>query len=207
MNKAAYFRTKRVFDITVSLAGLIVLSPVIAASAAAIIAEDGAWPFFKQRRVGKLGKPFDIIKLRTMRMSSGGPEITLSGDERVTNIGKFLRTRKIDELPQLINVLSGDMSIVGPRPEVPRYVDFYTSEQLEVLKMRPGLTDPASLKFWDEAARICAIGGDPEDAYIKNILKNKLELSILYQRHATLISDIKIIMRTFMQCVSIGRKR
>ena len=154
-------------------------------------------PFFAHTRVGRGGKIFGLVKFRTMRSSKDGRlELTVSGDRRVTHIGRLLRRFKLDELPQLLNILSGSMTFVGPRPESPKYVALYTPAQREILDYLPGLTDPASLKCRYEE-EILAGFGDPENGYLQTILPDKIKLSLEYQKNRRFFSDIKIIGATF----------
>jgi len=188
---------KRLIDILAALSGLIILSPILIIIAFSILISMG-WPvFYRQVRVGKDGKPFNMIKFRSMQKNAdqAGPELTRKGDKRITPLGRLLRKSKFDELPQLINVLMGEMSIVGPRPEVPRYVGFYDKEQREVLRVRPGLTDPASIVYRDEE-KILAQYDDTERAYIEKIMPAKLKLNLAYIKKANLRTDLGIIVRT-----------
>src|SRR3990172_5035503 len=188
---------KRVFDFLCSSIGLLVLFPVFLLVMLAIYLESGGPVFFRQERVGKDGVPFHIIKFRSMvdRASEIGPEITSAGDPRVTRVGQFLRRTKLDELPQLLNVWSGEMSIVGPRPEVPSFVALYDDRQKEVLSVRPGITDPASITYADEE-KILSAASDSHRAYVEQILPQKLELNLQYIKKMSLRSDIKIIFMT-----------
>jgi lipopolysaccharide/colanic/teichoic acid biosynthesis glycosyltransferase len=187
---------KRLFDIVVSLAALLLLAlPMLAV--AAWIKFDSAGPvFFRQQRVGRHGVPFAIHKFRTMRHGAGGLALTVGDDARVTRAGRWLRRTRLDELPQLLDVLAGDMSLVGPRPEVPRYVALYPPGLRErALAVRPGLTDPASLAYIDEAALLAA-AADPEREYVERILPAKLQAAAAYAERATLASDIAVLART-----------
>jgi lipopolysaccharide/colanic/teichoic acid biosynthesis glycosyltransferase len=153
-------------------------------------------PFFAHTRVGRGGKTFRLIKFRTMSSSKDGlMELTVSGDRRVTRIGRLLRRFKLDELPQLLNILTGSMTFVGPRPESPKYVALYTTAQREILNYLPGLTDPASLKYRYEE-EILAGFNDPESGYLQTILPDKIKLSLEYQKNRRWFSDIKIIGAT-----------
>lgn len=152
--------------------------------------------FFKQVRVTKNGREFKIFKYRTMRVGSDKfSQITVGKDSRITKVGDFLRKYKLDEIPQLINVLIGDMSLVGPRPEVPKYVALYTEEQREILKVRAGITDYASIEFSNEND-ILANETDPEKAYIEKIMPRKIELNKKYLSEISVMTDIKIILLT-----------
>lgn len=189
---------KRVFDLIVALAGLVLLSPLLLAVALWIKLDSAGPVFFRQERVGKGGRLFRIHKLRTMCADAPikGPAITAHQDPRVTRAGRPLRHYRVDELPQLIDVLSGEMSLVGPRPELPRYVALYPQALRElVLSVRPGITDPASLEFVDEAS-LLAQAGDQERFYIDEILPRKLQHQAAYVRRATLATDVAVLGRT-----------
>ena len=187
---------KRIFDITLSLFGLIILLPFMLIIAILIKIDSKGPVFFKQIRVTKNGKEFKIFKYRTMRVGSDKySQITVGKDGRITKIGSFLRKYKLDEIPQLINVLIGDMSLVGPRPEVPKYVALYTDEQKEILKVRAGITDYASIEFSDEND-LLASEEDPEKAYIEKIMPKKIELNKKYLSKISILTDIKIILLT-----------
>ena len=187
---------KRIFDITLSLFGLIILLPFMLIIAILIKIDSKGPVFFKQIRVTKNGKEFKIFKYRTMRVGSDKySQITVGKDGRITKIGSFLRKYKLDEIPQLINVLIGDMSLVGPRPEVPKYVALYTDEQKEILKVRAGITDYASIEFSDEND-LLASEEEPEKAYIEKIMPKKIELNKKYLSETSVLTDIKIILLT-----------
>lgn len=187
---------KRIFDITLSLFGLIILLPFMLITALLIKIDSKGPVFFKQIRVTKNGKEFKIFKYRTMRVGSDKySQITVGKDDRITKIGSFLRKYKLDEIPQLINVLIGDMSLVGPRPEVPKYVALYTDEQKEILKVRAGITDYASIEFSDEND-LLASEEEPEKAYIEKIMPKKIELNKKYLSEISILTDIKIILLT-----------
>ena len=187
---------KRIFDITLSLFGLIILLPFMLIIAILIKIDSKGSVFFKQIRVTKNGKEFKIFKYRTMRVGSDKySQITVGKDGRITKTGSFLRKYKLDEIPQLINVLIGDMSLVGPRPEVPKYVALYTDEQKEILKVRAGITDYASIEFSDEND-LLASEEEPEKAYIEKIMPKKIELNKKYLSETSVLTDIKIILLT-----------
>lgn len=190
---------KRVFDIFSSLLGLIFLSPFLIIIAVVILLTSHGGVFFCQTRVGKGGKEFKMIKFRTMvkNAESKGMQITVGADSRITGIGKFLRKCKLDELPQLINVLIGQMSLVGYRPEVPKYVDMYTDYQRNILRIRPGITDLASIEYRDEN-KVLAQAADPESAYINDVMQKKLELNIKYMVKMGFWYDIGVIFKTFL---------
>ena len=188
--------SKRIFDIVISFAGLLILFPFILIIALLIKIDSKGPVFFKQVRVTKNGREFKIFKYRTMRVGSDKySQITVGKDERITKIGSFLRKYKLDEIPQLINVLIGDMSLVGPRPEVPKYVALYTDEQKEILKVRAGITDYASIEFSNEND-LLALEEDPEKAYIEKVMPKKIELNKKYLSEISILTDIKIILLT-----------
>ena len=189
---------KRMFDAIAAALGLLLLAPVLLAVAIAVRLDSPGPVFFRQERVGRGGRTFRIHKFRTMHVDapSQGPPITVGVDPRITRVGHVLRGHRLDELPQLIDVLWGDMSLVGPRPEVPRYVEHYPPEmRAKVLSVRPGITDPASLEHLDEAT-LLASASDPEREYVQVILPRKLALQADYAARATLASDLKVIART-----------
>lgn len=188
---------KRLFDIIVSSVGLLLLSPLFLFIAVWIKCDSEGNVFFRQVRVGRYNKDFKIIKFRSMRIGSDrGSQVTIGDrDSRITKSGYFIRKFKIDELPQLINVFMGDMSLVGPRPEVRHYVKYWTEEQLNVLNVRPGITDPASVKFRNESELLAAVD-NPEKYYIEVIMQEKLKLYLDYVKNISLWNDIKIIFKT-----------
>ncbi|HZF79864.1 MAG TPA: sugar transferase [Rubrivivax sp.] len=187
---------KRLFDVVVSTMALAVLWPLLLLLAVWIKIDSPGPVFFRQVRVGRHGKPFSIYKFRTMHADATGLQLTVADDQRVTRAGAWLRRTRMDELPQLIDVLLGRMSMVGPRPEVPRYVALYPPALRErVLAVRPGITDPASLEFIDEAA-VLAAAADPEQAYVERILPVKLQHAAVYAEHATLASDVALLWHT-----------
>ena len=189
---------KRLFDIVASGLGLLVLSPLFILVAIWIKLDSKGPVFFRQVRVGRYNKDFRIFKFRSMRVGSDkGSLVTIGGrDPRVTRSGYFIRKYKIDELPQLINVFIGDMSLVGPRPEVRHYVNYWTPEQMHVLDVRPGITDPASIKFRNEN-ELLEKADDPEKFYIEVIMQEKIGLYLHYVKNASLGYDIKLIFQTF----------
>ena len=180
---------------TCAAAGLLLLMPVMAALAVAILCDDGPPVFFSQTRVGRRGKPFRIWKFRTMRAGSQGSVITAAGDRRVTRAGAVLRRLKLDELPQLFNVLKGDMSLVGPRPEVPEYVQLEAPIWQAVLQVRPGVTDLATLLYRDEE-KLLGASGDPNALYRETVLPAKLALNLGYLRSRSFRRDLKLILLT-----------
>jgi lipopolysaccharide/colanic/teichoic acid biosynthesis glycosyltransferase len=196
---------KRVFDIAVSAVGLVVFFPLIIMTALLLKLDSPGPVLFKQERMGKGFQPFWIYKFRTMRKSpvENGPKITIGNDPRITRVGWFLRKTKLDELPQLINILRGEMSIVGPRPEVPQYVQLYQKEYQEILTIRPGLTDLASIKYCDEAA-LLAKAENPEEEYLTRVLPDKIRLARDYLQRASFFFDLRLILKTIIQLV-LGR--
>jgi lipopolysaccharide/colanic/teichoic acid biosynthesis glycosyltransferase len=194
---------KRTLDIVLSAAGLILASPLFLVVGLLIKAEDGGSVFFQHERIGRYGRPFLMWKFRTMVPNARmiGPELTLAGDQRITPIGRWLRRQKFDELPQLFNVLVGEMTLVGPRPEVPKYVAMYTPEQRIVLELAPGITDEASIAYADEGA-LLANAADPERLYIDQIIPDKIRINLEYARQATFVQDVRIIVATVRHCAS-----
>ena len=190
---------KRFFDFTIALLGLIIMMPLFLILAIVIWISMGRPIFFRQIRVGRFGKEFRIIKFRTMVNDAGrnGLDITSSDDPRLTPVGQFLRRYKFDEIPQLFNVLAGEMSLVGPRPEVPRYVALYSAYQRRVLDFRPGITDLATLTYRHEE-KVLAKFEDRHRAYIDEIMPDKLRLNLEYIEQRTFFSDLGVIARTFI---------
>lgn len=188
---------KRLLDIAVALAGIVLFAPVWILAACLVKLTSRGPVFFRQERMGRAFRPFQIYKFRTMVPDAArrGGQITYASDPRITPIGRILRNTKIDELPQLFNVLAGDMSLVGPRPEVPKYVEMFRTDYEEVLRVRPGITDPASIKFRHEA-EILGRAADPEKEYVERILPEKLRLAKDYVRQASLWYDIVLVMKT-----------
>jgi lipopolysaccharide/colanic/teichoic acid biosynthesis glycosyltransferase len=185
----------RIFDVGVALLAAIVFLPVCLPIGLAIFLEDGGPIFYRQKRVGRAGSLFEILKFRTMRAGSGGRSITAAGDARTTKVGGVLRKFKLDELPQLICVLRGDMSLIGPRPEVPEYVDLHDQLWRAVLQVRPGITDLASLAYRDEEEQLAMVR-DPDAYYRSCILPEKLRLNIEYHRIRTMGRDCKLLWLT-----------
>lgn len=189
---------KRLFDIVCAGVGLLLLSPLLLAVAVWVKLDSPGPVMFRQERVGRFGATFRIHKFRTMRVDAPrlGPQITIGDDARITRSGRWLRASKVDELPQLWDVLRGAMSLVGPRPEVPRYVALYPAELRElVLSVRPGITDPASLSFRNES-ELLARAEDPEREYVEVVMPMKLRLAADYVRNASLGGDIRLILAT-----------
>jgi len=192
--------SKRIFDIFFTLIGFPFLLSLFFIIALLIKLEDGGPVFFIQKRIGYKGKPFLMWKFRTMVVDAEkkGNLITIGRDPRITRVGYFLRKFKLDEFPQLINVLKGEMSLVGPRPEVEKYVRLYTPEQKRVLDLIPGMTDPASIKYINEN-EILAQAEDPERVYIEKIMPEKIKLNIEYAETASCWSDFLVIVKTFLR--------
>ena len=193
---------KRAFDFVSSLIGLILVSPILLTIAILIKKEDGGPVFYRGVRVGRFGKLFGIFKFRTMVVNAeklGGPS-TADDDPRITKVGNFIRKFKLDELPQLINVLKGEMSIVGPRPEVQMYVDMFTEGERAILSVRPGITDWASIWNPDEGG-ILAGSLDPEKTYMEKIRPEKIRLQLKYVRERSFWNDLKIIAQTIITIV------
>lgn len=187
---------KRGFDVVASGIGLVVLFPVFAVIALVVRLNSKGPVFYKARRVGQHNKEFRLYKFRSMVVDAAqkGPGITSAGDTRITAVGRFLRRTKLDELPQLLNVLRGEMSLVGPRPEDPRYVELYTPEQREILQYRPGITSMASFKYRNEEQLLS--GEAWEQLYINEVMPAKLTIDLDYARRANLFTDIWLIFRT-----------
>ena len=193
---------KRIFDFICSTLGLIILSPILIAIVIKIKTDSDGPVFFKQIRVGEKKKEFEILKFRTMVVDAEklGRQITVGNDSRITKVGGFLRKYKLDELPQLINVFKGDMSLVGPRPEVPRYVELYNEEQRKVLEVKPGITDLASIRYRDEND-LLGEAENPDDLYINTIMPDKLALNLEYIKKNNVFFDIYIILKTIVKCI------
>ena len=192
----------RFCDIVLSCLGLLLLSPLFAVVAVWIVIDNPGPVFYRQMRVGKDGKDFGLLKFRSMRIGADKESLITIGehDSRITRAGYYIRKYKLDELPQLWNVLIGDMSLVGPRPEVRRYVDMYTDEQRQVINVRPGITDYASIEYIDEN-RILAQAEDPDRTYIEEILPAKIALNMRYIKHQTLGEYMKIIFLTLAKII------
>jgi lipopolysaccharide/colanic/teichoic acid biosynthesis glycosyltransferase len=188
--------SKRIFDVVVAGIALCVTLPLLVVLGVAVRLGSRGPAFFRQERVGVHGNTFRIHKFRTMRLIHDGALISIAGDSRVTPIGRILRHSKLDELPQLIDILRGDMSLVGPRPEVPKYVELWTAEQRKIiLSVRPGMTDPASILFRHEARELAATV-DPEEHYVRSLLPRKTDLYVEYVRRRTFFGDIWLLFRT-----------
>lgn len=193
---------KRLFDILCSGFGLLFLLPLFIVVAIWIKYDSHGPVFYRQTRVGRGNKDFRLFKFRSMRQDADKQGLLTVGghDSRVTRSGYYIRKYKLDELPQLINVFLGDMSLVGPRPEVRKYVDLYTAEQLHVLDVRPGITDAASIKYRNENDLLAA-ASDPEEYYKNVILQDKLRINLDYVRNHTFVGDIGLIFQTFLAIV------
>lgn len=187
----------RIFDILLATLGLVILSPLLIFVYVAIVLESRGGGFYRQERTGRYGKPFRLIKFRSMYVNADKHGlITVGGhDNRITRVGYYIRKYKIDELPQLINVVKGDMSIVGPRPEVKKYTDLYTDEQRKILDVRPGITDYASIKYVDEN-EILGTSDNPERTYIEHIMPDKIKLNMIYISQNGIKEYFKIIFLT-----------
>lgn len=196
------FTTKRAFDLVASGAGLVVGSPLFLAAALAIKVDDPAGPvFFRQQRVGLGGRLFRIHKFRSMSVANSGSLVTSANDARITRVGAVLRKSKLDELPQLIDVFVGDMSLVGPRPEVPKYVAMWGEQAAaEILSVRPGITDPASITYRNEQDELAG-ADDPEQHYVEVILPRKVTLYRDYVRTNSVLGDLALIWQTLVAVV------
>lgn len=196
---------KRIFDLFFALAGILILLPLFLAIAIWIKLDSPGNVLFRQIRIGRFGHEFSIYKFRTMvaDAESRGKQITVAKDTRITRSGQFLRKYKLDELPQLFNVVKGEMSLVGPRPEVPKYVAYYTAEQRRVLDVLPGITDPASIKFRNES-ELLEDTANPENVYINEIMPQKLELNMQYLGKDNLGFALLIILKTLQQVIGIS---
>lgn len=194
---------KRIFDLFFSLVGIVILMPLFLVIAVLIKLDSAGPVFFQQVRIGRFGREFRIYKFRTMvhEAEKMGKQITVGQDKRITTIGNFLRKYKLDELPQLFNVIKGEMSLVGPRPEVPKYVALYTPRQRQVLDVLPGITDLASIQFRNES-ELLENTANPENIYISEIMPQKLELNMQYISQVSLGFDIFIILKTLLRVIA-----
>jgi len=199
---------RRLVDVLVSVILIVVLSPVLLVAAIGIRVDSKGPALFRQVRVGKEGTLFTIYKFRTMRVEMGGQPVRLGGrrDDRVTWIGAFLRDSKIDELPQLLNVLKGDMTLIGPRAETPNFVVYYNQRQRGVLAVKPGLTGPGQIRYTTTQAAQLEAADDPNRYYIEKILPEKIELDLEYLRTRSLVRDIGVLARTLLLILSLGRR-
>jgi lipopolysaccharide/colanic/teichoic acid biosynthesis glycosyltransferase len=187
---------KRMFDLAIAGLGLLLLSPLLLLIALAIRLDSPGPVFYRQERIGRGGRPFRIHKFRTMRDGAAGAQLTVGADARITRFGAVLRRSKLDELAQLIDVIEGTMSLVGPRPEVPRYVAMYPAALRDkVLSVRPGITDIASLEYRQES-ELLARAADPEREYVEVVMPAKLKLAAAYVDQASLATDLRLILRT-----------
>ena len=191
---------KRIFDLFSSAVGLIILSPLFLLIAILIKLDSTGPVFFKQKRIGLKGKMFNIYKFRTMLANTKGEDrqITIGLDSRITRRGRILRKFNLDELPQLINVLKGEMSLVGPRPEVPKYIELYSEGQKKVLSVKPGMTDYASIEF-NKESEILASSSHPKDDYVRKIMPQKIILNLKYINDRSILLDFKLILRTLRE--------
>lgn len=190
---------KWLFDKSVAAIALLVLSPVFFIVAIAIWATDRGPILYKQQRIGKNQQPFSLYKFRSMRVQPNNNQLlTIGNDSRITPIGRFIRQYKIDELPQLFNVLNGSMSLVGPRPEVAKYVNLYSTSQLKVLSVKPGITDWASIKYSNES-ELLAKAENPEEFYVSTIMPDKLALNLEYIKNQSFFLDVKIVINTIFK--------
>jgi lipopolysaccharide/colanic/teichoic acid biosynthesis glycosyltransferase len=198
--RPVYACAKRTLDIVAAAVGLVLTSPLLLLAAAAVRLDSPGSVLFVQKRVGRNFRRFGIYKFRTMVADAPrtGGEITFGGDRRITRVGRILRKTKLDELPQLVNVLLGHMSLVGPRPEVPRYVEMFRDDYAYVLSVRPGMTDPASVKYRHEAEQLAA-SADPEREYAERILPDKIALARQYIDSASFTGDLLILAKTFLR--------
>jgi len=183
-------------EAAIALAGLVMVAPLIALAAIAVAVTSRGPVIFRQKRMGRKGRPFTMYKLRTMRVTNSGPQVTAGDDVRVTPVGKFLRKTKLDELPELWNVLKGDMSLIGPRPEVPRYIDLEDPVWRLVLEARPGIADPVTLRLRNEEALLVEVEGDRERFYLETLVPFKLEGYLDYLQARSWRSDLKVLWQT-----------
>jgi lipopolysaccharide/colanic/teichoic acid biosynthesis glycosyltransferase len=186
----------RRLEAAIALAGLVMVAPLIALTAIVIAVTSRGPVIFRQKRMGRKGLPFTMYKLRTMRVANSGPQVTAGDDVRVTPVGKFLRKAKLDELPEMWNVLKGDMSLIGPRPEVPRYVNLDDPMWRLVLEARPGITDPMTLRLRNEEALLVEVKGDRERFYLETLLPFKLKGYLDYLQARSWRSDLKVLWQT-----------
>jgi lipopolysaccharide/colanic/teichoic acid biosynthesis glycosyltransferase len=192
-------------DLVFAIVGLLLTFPLTVAISIVVRLSSPGPALHKARRCGRNGEPFVLYKFRSMRLdaASSGPGITAAGDRRVTGVGRFLRSTKLDELPQLWNVLRGDMSIVGPRPEDPRYVDWYTAEQREILRWRPGITSPASVTYRNEESVLAA--AENLDIAYRSVMAEKIRIDLGYFRSASLLGDLRWMYRTALAVIGSNR--
>lgn len=197
----------RLLDVLISIIALVVLLPMALVIAIAIAVNSRGGVLFKQVRTGKNGKPFNLLKFRTMVQGAHrGSQLTVGADARITSVGRRLRASKLDELPQLVNVLLGDMSLVGPRPEVPAYTERYTEAQREVLRVRPGITDEASLAYFNESD-LLATSANPEALYLKEVMPAKINLNLPYVRKPSIRKYFSVLWRTAKRVASASTEK
>jgi lipopolysaccharide/colanic/teichoic acid biosynthesis glycosyltransferase len=197
----------RPIEFVAAALGLVLFGPLAAIAGLLVRASSRGPILFRQERVGRDGRHFVLYKLRTMRTSTGGPQVTARGDDRITAVGRILRKTKLDELPQLWNVVRGDMSLVGPRPEVPRYVDLEDPLWIEALRVRPGITDPVTLKLRDEETVLAQVEGDPERFYREELQPAKLREYVEYSRSRSWSTDVAVLCRTVLAVLMPGAAR
>lgn len=195
---------KRILDFAAALSGLILLAPVFVVISLWIWFYDRGPVLFPHRRVGQHGWPFKMFKFRSMVVDAGklGPQLTIGDDRRITPVGRLLRASKMDELPQLWNVLRGEMSLVGPRPEVEAFVQLYTAGQREVLRLQPGITDPASFAFYNES-ELLGQAADPDQFYREKLMPEKIRINLEYAAHANVLTDLVVILATLAKPLGI----
>ena len=191
----------RFFEIILSLGGLVVSSPLLFFVAALIMGTSPGPVLFRQQRMGQFGKTFELIKFRSMRLKNEGIQVTAKGDERITRVGRLLRKSKLDELPELWNVAHGDISLVGPRPEVPKYVDLKNPLWQSVLKVRPGITDPVTLRLRNEEELLAGCTDDPEQFYLSALQPYKLHGYATYLRQRSWQNDVRVLLRTLLTVI------
>lgn len=197
---------KRTFDILVATIGLVLFAPLFLVIAVVVKLDSNGPIFFRQQRIGRNFRAFEIYKFRTMvqKASQLGTPITYGNDSRITPAGRLLRKAKLDELPQLINVLKGEMSFVGPRPEVPQYVELFRRDYMEILSIRPGITDLASLKYRDEAS-LLGEAVNPEEEYVNHVLPDKIEMAKDYLQRSSFVFDLSVIVKTIFRVFEYKR--
>jgi lipopolysaccharide/colanic/teichoic acid biosynthesis glycosyltransferase len=195
---------RRVIDVAVSVTALVLLAVPLALAALLVKLSSAGPIFFRQRRVGRYGRPFSLYKFRSMRMAPRGPAVTSEGDPRVTGVGAFLRRWKIDELPQLWNVLRGDMSLLGPRPELAVFVEHYTPAERRILEVTPGLAGMAQLLYPHEAALLRQYP-EPERAYLEQLLPGKIAADLAYERRRSAASDFHLLIALLLLIAGVGR--
>jgi lipopolysaccharide/colanic/teichoic acid biosynthesis glycosyltransferase len=197
---------RRAAGVVLCVLALLLFLPLILAAALAVLVTDGRPVLYRAERVGRGGRTFQVLKFRTMRAGAAGPAVTGGADPRITPIGRVLRRTKLDELPQLLNVLRGDMDLVGPRPEDPRFVALYSSQQRAVLAVRPGITSPAAVRYRHEESLLRAAGDRCDDVYVAEIMPAKLAIDLDYIRHPSLAADLAVLWRTVGAVVELRPK-